>query len=94
MAFKFFCTSIIIIHHWLCLSLFFLWAHVKWLGDPFTWLLFALVRFCILRYSLGVFLLCLFFSLTNDTHILDHAHVISFAFDNFASYLSYVGLYG
>jgi len=40
-----------------------------------------------------VFPLCLFLYLANDTHILDHVHVISFAFDHFASQLSYVKLF-
>jgi len=36
--------------------------------------------------------LCLFLSLTNDTHILALAHVISIAFNHFASLLVFVGL--
>jgi hypothetical protein len=38
-----------------------------------------------------VFLSCFFPSLTNDTHILNLAHVVSFTFDHFASQLVFMG---
>jgi hypothetical protein len=47
--------------------------------------LFALVHFRVLHYFLGVFLLCHIFSLTNDTHILGPAHLVSLAFDHYVS---------
>jgi hypothetical protein len=61
-------------------------------GDLFIRLFFALVQFHVLHYSSGVpcyFLL----SLANDTHILDLAHVVSLAFDHFASKLVFMGLF-
>ncbi len=43
------------------------------LAKPF----FSLVHFHALHYFLGVFLLCLLSSLTNDTHILGLTHIVS-----------------
>jgi hypothetical protein len=53
-----------------------------WQGDSFIRPLFTLVHFHALRYSLGVFPLCFFLSLTNNTHIFGIAQVVSFAFDH------------
>ncbi len=54
---------------------------------------FALSHFHTLCYSSRVFPLCLFPSLANDIHILNLAHVISLAFDHFASQLVSMGLF-
>ncbi len=50
-----------------------------------TRLFFAFAHFHALHRSFGVFFLCLFFSLTNDTHIVDPTHAVSLAFDHFSS---------
>jgi hypothetical protein len=55
--------------------------------------LFALAHYCALCRSSRAFPLCFFLSLADDIHILDKVHVISFAFDHFASQLSYVKLF-
>jgi hypothetical protein len=46
---------------------------------------FAFTHLCDLHCSLEVFFLCFFFSLANDTHIIDLAHVFFLVFDHFAS---------
>jgi hypothetical protein len=43
---------------------------------------FAFAHFCALHCSSKVFFLCFFFSLTNDTHIVDLAHVVSLVVDH------------
>jgi hypothetical protein len=46
---------------------------------------FALIHFCVLCCFSRVFLFCLFPSLVDDTHIFSPAHVVTLAFDHFAS---------
>jgi hypothetical protein len=46
---------------------------------------FAFAHFHALHCFSTVFFSCFFFSLANDTHIVDLAQVVSFVFDHFAS---------
>jgi len=90
MAFRFLCWLVIIIPWGLCLSFLLLWAHAK--DDLFTRLIFSLAHFHALSYFLGVFSLCVFPSLANNTHILGLTHVVSLAFDHFDFLLASMGL--
>ncbi len=62
-------------------------------GDPLVGPFFTFVHFCTLHYFSRVFPSCLFPSLASDTHIFGPTHVISFAFNHFASQLAFIGLY-
>jgi len=53
--------------------------------NPVTWPFFTLTHFGALHYSSGVFLVCLFPYLANDTHILALAHIVSLTINQFAS---------
>jgi hypothetical protein len=52
-------------------------------GNPLGRALFALVHFKALRSTTSHFPSCLFPSITNDIHIIDHPSIVSFTFELF-----------